>query len=71
MQFAENKFSENYLTTIGVDFRYILTHLDSKPSNIKIKPSNSKSGILQDNKDLELSLQHITKEQTVSSWFMI
>lgn len=22
MQFAENKFTENYLTTIGVDFRY-------------------------------------------------
>ena len=21
-QFADNKFSENYLTTIGVDFRY-------------------------------------------------
>ena len=24
MQFAENKFSDNYLTTIGVDFRYYL-----------------------------------------------
>ena len=24
MQFAENKFTENYLTTIGVDFRYFL-----------------------------------------------
>jgi Ras-related protein Rab-1A len=24
MQFAENKFTENYLTTIGVDFRYRL-----------------------------------------------
>jgi Ras-related protein Rab-1A len=24
MQFAENKFTDNYLTTIGVDFRYLL-----------------------------------------------
>lgn len=37
-QFAENKFSENYLTTIGVDFRFILeVTLGSKPSNITIK----------------------------------
>jgi Ras-related protein Rab-1A len=37
-QFAENKFSENYLTTIGVDFRFILeVNLGSKPSNITIK----------------------------------
>ena len=31
MQFSENKFNENYLTTIGVDFRYTWFNLDSSP----------------------------------------
>lgn len=54
MQFAENKFTENYLTTIGVDFRYEWADLDSKPSSIKVKISNFKSGILQDKNAFEL-----------------
>jgi GTPase SAR1 family protein len=54
MQFAENKFTENYLTTIGVDFRYQLPYVDSKLSSTKEKISNFKSGIQQDKNAFEL-----------------
>lgn len=34
-QFADNKFSENYLTTIGVDFRFKTIKIDNK--NVKFQ----------------------------------
>lgn len=72
MQFAENKFSENYLTTIGVDFRYHLHSISgSKPYSIRANPSSSKSGILPARNDLGPLLLLTTKVLMESSWFMI
>jgi len=62
MQFAENKFTENYLTTIGVDFRYTISNIDSRLLISKIKRLNFKFGIQQGNRDFVPSLLHIIKE---------
>ena len=66
MQFAENKFTDNYLTTIGVDFRYSIYEIDSRQSNRMAETSNSRFGIQLGKKGLELSLQPTIKEQMVS-----
>lgn len=71
MQFAENKFTDNYLTTIGVDFRYFIHEKDSRQSNRMARISSSRSGIRQDRKDSGQLLQHITRAQMESLWFMI
>jgi Ras-related protein Rab-1A len=43
MQFAENKFSDNYLTTIGVDFRYKLNWYKIKWNRFKTIKHDGKS----------------------------
>lgn len=46
MQFAENKFSENYLTTIGVDFRYSCELAAAlRLSRLMARTLSSRSGI--------------------------
>jgi hypothetical protein len=71
MQFAENKFTENYLTTIGVDFRYQYNYPGLKLSSRMVVLSSSRSGILQARRDSELSHLLIIRVQTGSSWSTI
>ena len=70
IQFAENKFNEGYLTTIGVDFRLLAHNIGSRHSRLMGKVSNSKYGTLLDRTDSELLPAPTTREQMESSWFM-
>jgi replicative DNA helicase len=68
MQFAENKFTENYLTTIGVDFRYPSSHAASRPSSTTARTSSSRSGTLRARSGFEPSPPPTTRAPTASSW---
>jgi GTPase SAR1 family protein len=68
MQFAENKFTDNYLTTIGVDFRYFNHHADLRQLNRTERILNFKYGIQQGNSDSELLPQPTTRELMASLW---
>jgi GTPase SAR1 family protein len=66
MQFSENTFSDNYLTTIGVDFRYVIAHIDSRVSSKTARTSNSRYGIPLDRSDSE-PLPHPTTRAQMGS----
>lgn len=70
IQFAENKFTDNYLTTIGVDFRCVCSYTDSKPLSTMARPLNSRYGILLDSNASALSHQPTTKALMALSWSM-
>jgi GTPase SAR1 family protein len=56
-RFCENKFSDAFYNTIGVDFVRISSCRKLKPFCWKARSANCKSGILLARKDSELSLQ--------------
>ena len=68
MQFAENKFTENYLTTIGVDFRYSSRETASRRSSKTAKASSFRFGTRPARSDSVRSHPPTTRELMGSSW---
>lgn len=76
LRFADDKFNDNFYTTIGVDFRFKSVEIDNKTVKYEIVSQNKFnkyfiSGILQDKKDLKLLLQLIIEVLIVFLFVMM
>lgn len=59
-RFVDNKFTDAFYNTIGVDFVTMFLLRKQRQCILKVKCKNYRFGILQDKKDLELSQLTIT-----------
>ena len=70
-RFVDDKFTDAFYNTIGVDFVIVSSLRKLRPSTLREKCKNCRSGTLRDNKDSELSLLTTTSIKIVmkrSSW---